>query len=442
MSTKIKMIAMALLAILSVTVYAQNLRIDKVEVKGREIQEVNGMYDLGVLKKDLDTCSITIINVGQESIDLTIRGVIYFAVPKTPLPIQPDSKEIIKLCPKSTRGDTKDICYFRDEYGDDLGRIVFRYSGISSEDELSFIVRGGKWGAVDINGNTVIPFEYEHLEKFRDNEIKAKKNGKFGLIDRKNKVLIPFEYEGLDFNNYINENEIKAKKNSKWGLIDKSNKVLIRFENDGIEYGYKNGYAQVKRDGSYYVINKNNEVVYKVIYGGGSKYKRIMKNQKVGFIDNNNQVVIPVEYDWALGYEIDHHLWVKKNGKWGAIDINNHIVFPFEYEDMDCFDYMGFVAAKKNGKWGVVDKDNKVAIPFVYDGLSDKYKRGKIRAKKNEKWGVIDEDNKVVVPFEYEAIGEIWLSKMPAKKNGKWGKIDVNNTVITEFIYDSENQVK
>lgn len=447
MSTKIKMIAMALLAMLNVTVCAQNLRIDKVEIRGREIKEGvddkgRKLYDLGVVMsgtRDKDVCKIIVTNLSNKALELEVRrvGTIFFVKEGNVvndklynMTIMANGKMVISFVCK--RDDEHPMKKFNtiiiksrinelDEWTTSFNSQI-SYYGLSYERELAFLERDGKWGAMDINQKTVIPFAYEELSvssyEFSENEIKAKKNNNWGLIDRQNRVLIPFEYE----------------------------EVLS---------GFKNGYAKVKKNDKFYIITENNTVVYELAKNGlGTIMKGeegilvFVKNGKLGYIDKDYNILIPAEYTSAFPYGFGR-LWgvakVEKYGKWGLVDKTNHVILPFEYDDIHGYELsVQAYEVTKNGKRGMVDKTNHVIIPFEYDMYINVISSGEIHVNKNGKWGIIDSSNRVVIPFDYEYIsGHLFPSKiLIVKKNGKWGKIDENNKVVTPFIYDKESDMK
>lgn len=52
----------------------------------------------------------------------------------------------------------------------------------------------GKWGGVDKNGKTVLPFRYDGLYPYSQGLAAFKENGKWGFIDDKGQVAIPAQY--------------------------------------------------------------------------------------------------------------------------------------------------------------------------------------------------------------------------------------------------------
>lgn len=59
---------------------------------------------------------------------------------------------------------------------------------------LSPVFMYGKWGFVNENGDTVIPFVYDEAEPFSDGLAAVKKGKYFGFIDYNNKVVINFKF--------------------------------------------------------------------------------------------------------------------------------------------------------------------------------------------------------------------------------------------------------
>lgn len=92
---------------------------------------------------------------------------------------------------------------------------------------LAAAKKNGKWGYVDKNYNTVVPFEYDKVNTsshigtdscrgFSGDYVAVKKNGKMGIINRENQIIVPFEYTQIMQGSggiFI------AQKNGRWGFI-------------------------------------------------------------------------------------------------------------------------------------------------------------------------------------------------------------------------------
>ena len=71
------------------------------------------------------------------------------------------------------------------------------FPSLATDVELFSVKQKGKYGCVDRNKKTVIPFVYAHLEGVTSNLLIAKKQGKWGAISTINAQLIPFLYKGV-----------------------------------------------------------------------------------------------------------------------------------------------------------------------------------------------------------------------------------------------------
>ncbi len=115
---------------------------------------------------------------------------------------------------------------FHDGHGYDLGEIPDEFQDMDIyRNGLVAAQKNGKWGYIDENLNTVIPFSYERVEthpmlercrSYDGKYIPVKKGGKMGIINKENETLVPFEYsvimQGKD-------GIFIAQKDGKWGFI-------------------------------------------------------------------------------------------------------------------------------------------------------------------------------------------------------------------------------
>ena len=135
--------------------------------------------------------------------------------------------------------------------------------------------KGFKWGYINKKGETVIPFEYDHVWTPNDNTFVCAKYQdvkneegivtgqtlKYGMVNEKNEVIIPFEYENAM---WALQGLMPAKKDGKWGLVDTDNKAVIPFVFDDFS-GYTGrkfgGTAYGIVDGEIYMMNFVNKTI-------------------------------------------------------------------------------------------------------------------------------------------------------------------------------------
>lgn len=278
-------------------------------------------------------------------------------------------------------------------YVDSLGRVVIspQYDcetlwgfEISSEFHNGYCIvskydNGITKALIDKNGRIVIPFYKSyvlwHIEDSCDGLIRAfqlvSENGmrtkKWGWVNFQGETVIPFKYEDTGFE--FSEGLAAVKLNGKYGYIDKSGKTIIPFRFDE-GYTFENGFAHVKLNNYEGYINKQgNEVVplgkYKQCYvssvTGGSFLFSAKLNEKYGVVDNHGKVIVPFIYDNII-YFYDDIARVDLNGKSGAIDRFGKIILPIKYEDMDYINSFssGYAKVGLGYGYGYIDKSGKL----------------------------------------------------------------------------------
>lgn len=206
------------------------------------------------------------------------------------------------------------------------------------ETDLAVVSINGIHGAVNRNGEAVIPIEYDYaMVRFGEGLLAVKKNNKWGYVDHLNNVIIPFEYDNLidylteigefikhnDSNigtvDYFSHNKVIAKKNGKIGVIDKENKILIPFLYKRIISWCVDFVVVCNEADKYGTINWENEVIIPFKY---DELSTIFENK---FICFGEKAVENIEdYD-----QENRSLLTIKEGsflKFGIIDINEKLI--------------------------------------------------------------------------------------------------------------------
>ena len=120
------------------------------------------------------------------------------------------------------------------------------------------------YGYINDSCDEIIPFIYSTAQKFKYGKAVVSKSNHYGIIDVEGNTVIPFEYTG--FNASYDYNVIAAADNfSKWGLISFNNKKLCEFSYDYI-FEFENGYAVVLLNHKYGVIGTDGKLVADTVY--------------------------------------------------------------------------------------------------------------------------------------------------------------------------------
>jgi hypothetical protein len=323
----------------------------------------------------------------------------------------------------------------------------------------------GKCGFLDLNGNEVIPFEYQSYHDFDKNTAAIlRKNNKFGLIDSQNGMLLPFIYDSLS-NIYVIKNYQKyyyARKDGKVGFIDKNEKTILSFEQEEIRF--HNSYSII--DSSFYFLKDGkwglrtlNQIEIPAIYDDlnsfyveKKKYFVAVKEGKKGIVNFDGTIVIPCEYDkfsivqWRSQYDfrnIDSFFIAFKNNKKGVISAKNEIIIPFEFAEEDVFYfYHNVVYINKNNKIGAYDLKGNLLFPFEYEN-QDNFRNIEINIlKKEDKMVLIDFKNGKILsePYQYiyviSGLSESKTISALVHDNGKMGSLDKNFKLSIPIEYD------
>lgn len=126
-------------------------------------------------------------------------------------------------------------------YIDSAGKILFPEGGEFSEGK-AFLKRRGKYGFIDTNGRTIVPFVYQNANHFGDGLGGVKLNGKWGFVNEKGKLVISPQFEAVSV---FAEGLAAVKIKGKWGFVDKDGKVVIPPQFDEWTYYFENGLCEV-----------------------------------------------------------------------------------------------------------------------------------------------------------------------------------------------------
>lgn len=196
----------------------------------------------------------------------------------------------------------------------------YNYIEYLFDDYFIVSMESGKLGVVDKNDNVKIELENDSIQKVQGtsllqvsqnssdtlivydkymNAICEMKNGILETVDNYIKVYNEeeakyFNTDGKEIDNkqaYPNNALFSKKKGDKWGFVDKNNITTVEYKYDKVTELNEYGFAAVKKDGKWGVINKEGKEIvqpvyefdsniepdfigdyYKVIYGFGEFY--------------------------------------------------------------------------------------------------------------------------------------------------------------------------
>ncbi len=166
---------------------------------------------------------------------------------------------------------------------------------------LAAVKKDGKWGYIDMEDSTVIPFQFDYAFSFSEGLAVVGTLGEYPT------------YDGATAPVYF------------WSVLEFSEEAYTRPFNQGLS--------------------------------PLAKYDVEREDFVFGFIDKNGKTVIPFEYD-ALGTFLEGLAFACKDGKYGVIDTQNNVVAPFEYTRITSYSN-GLAVAVKDGRAFCIDRYGK-----------------------------------------------------------------------------------
>ena len=312
----------------------------------------------------------------------------------------------------------------------------------------------GKWGYSTIDGELIIPAEYDKCYPFSSNGLAVIYDGKerqYHFIDVKNTRLRtdPESFKTKDvfgfnlggFVDHLFLVEVKGK----WGYMNDEGKMAIpAIYDEGSNFN--GGYANVKKGGTIVLIDTDGKetavstpvVDVKEFSEGLAPIET--KGKKFGFVNTKGEVVIPANF-LAVGYFKNGLAWAKTmDEKLGYIDQEGNWVIKPEFEAGKEFDPVsGLARVKKDGKWSYISKSGEL-LNVDADSFGD-FSEGLADAKKGGLVGFVNKEGEWVIKPQFEAVRDFHNGYAAARLAGKWGIIDKKGKWVIEAKYDAIKDV-
>jgi len=290
-----------------------------------------------------------------------------------------------------------------------------------------------KWTYVDMTGNQIFDPIYDNVRDFNNGKAVVNYKGKWGLIDKNNKTLIPFIYKEL---NVSTKGIALAKSfNNKYHILSMSNDTLQNLSHKEI-YPFSQGLARFKSDYGWGFMDTKGDTIISPDYQSVMDFKNDMavvnRHDKKGVIDKQGKIIIPVKYDQLSIY--NEYIRVGNGNKWGLINKNRKEILPLNYDFIsnpkddlvllksgvdkfiynlksgekidvktDIVDYAGegLWLVEVNGKMGLCDITGKIVTQRLYD-LIYQFQEGKaVYNLGQDRWGYLNADGSPLTPPIY-----------------------------------------
>lgn len=259
--------------------------------------------------------------------------------------------------------------------------------------------RNGKYGAVNLEGTTVLYPEYDNVytggmylnalkdkdififdlngNKIETNEVsKTKtenanyyitidKNNKYKVVDSKDNIIIDKDYTYIE---YLPGDYFIVERDSKSGIIDSNGKSVIELKYDSISRINETDILQMETNKNIALYNLNmkeivsmdNAIVKEV--KDEKAYILLYSDTDFKYLDKKGNILT------SQNLFENNSLFAKNiNGKWGFVDKDGNLKVQNDYELVTDFNKYGFAGIKKDGKWGSINQNGEVVQEPTYD---------------------------------------------------------------------------
>lgn len=264
----------------------------------------------------------------------------------------------------------------------------------------------GKWGAINVKGEIVIPIIYDEPQSGKPSNLGLvffRKGDKWGGFNENGKNVLPFIFNySAQQPMFTKQNVIVQTMDKTWFACDKNgNKKKLNMDSQDELYIYPDdniliAYTPGKGDALFDVAS--NKYVsgrfYQIKLGYQRKFVADVETTngfKSFIINDKGQRISSNEYD-EVHYLDYGYLEVKKDNRYGVIDYNDRIIVPFEYENSNDINTLtpNLFVVRKNGKAGIVNLNNQIVLDFLYDGIAFDEKTKLIEITKDKKYNFLD----------------------------------------------------
>lgn len=163
--------------------------------------------------------------------------------------------------------------------------------------ENIFIQKGEKFNLAIIKGNSIREFkDLDNIGEINENKpILILKNGKYGYIKINGEDLIPIEYDAIGI---FSDGKVLAKKNEKVGVLNEKGEEVLPLKYNEIYIGENNNFI-LKENDEYLSYNLKDKLVLNIdeVYKINEKILIFSKDNKFGIINYKGEVIVPNDYD-------------------------------------------------------------------------------------------------------------------------------------------------
>lgn len=313
-----------------------------------------------------------------------------------------DEKDLCLICAKNGR-------YGLNRNGTDT--ILNEYQSIRYDKVTNNVVieKSKKYGVSSLDGNVIIPLEYNQVDI----------NGMY-LYAKKEQGTVVFDKYGKEVNMSANSVKLPVKDGeyiininsidgmTLYGVTNHDEKILIKLEYTYIEYLYDKYFIACGKDGKLGILDDNGNIKLEMKY---DSIQKISDTKIIQAVSSQSSITELYSSSFEKICEIEN-INIEHLDEYLKI-FNEKELYYFDQDGKELksnqiyLDNPIFASKNKDGKWGFVDKDNKIIINYNYDRVTEMNKYGFAGIKKDGKWGVVDNQGNIIVEPKYSIFHQV-----------------------------------
>lgn len=188
----------------------------------------------------------------------------------------------------------------------------------------------GKWYYCHLDKEIALPQGLDEAQAFHEHMAIVRNGDYYGVIDVEGNILVPFDYETLIWA----DRDLIAKKEDRYGVIDPLGKMKIDFIWDQLKDGYQGNYRVLNKNGWGLIDAAGRQIVpclYDDLLPVFEDLVRVEKEGCYGMYSIYGDLVIPIIYD-TLTICKGQHIIAGVGYRYGYMNASGELLTPFMFQ--------------------------------------------------------------------------------------------------------------
>ena len=297
-----------------------------------------------------------------------------------------------------------------------------------------------RYGIIDLQGNTVLDFEFGWLSMFNNHIIASKSLENtwiYGMINLSFQEVVPFKYTKIK---PLNNQFAIITEGNKSGLINASGEVVAAPKYHQIEL--QGNRFRGKLFDTYEIRNEQNQLLASeqlqslesatdgVLLARGGYSNRLIASDGKVITNHENTEFLDFTDTWAV---------IKRNELYGLVDLTGKELLSPKYKLIWVIENFAGLQ-HSSGEWKLLNTELQEVTKRDYQQI-DPVTEGLFPMMRQNSWGFIDQTGIEVIPPQYQEVGTFNDGQAFAKYLGSWGVIDANGNWLIKPRYDKLEKV-